>query len=351
MTTDSTAIAPFTVTIPEADLEDLRARLTRTRYPEPAPGDDWTYGTPTSYLRDMVARWQDFDWREQEARMNAVPNFTTEIDGQTIHFVHVPSANPDATPLLLLHTYPGSFVEFLDLVPLLADFHLVIPSMPGVGFSTPLVGDGWTHARVAATYDALMRRLGYDSYGAHGSDMGAQVARELGILAPEGFLGAHVLQLFSFPSGDPSEFESFGQTEYAALEFMGWFQSVGGYNSINSTRPQTIAAALSDSPVGQLAYHELFESFGNGTSLVTPEQVLTQLSPFWLTNTSAPTARHYYAAQRSGPEPQDNPSRNGAYRAMRVVAKSPRLGKLSVRTRAGYIADGDSAPATGDGAK
>jgi len=315
-------IRPFTITIPEDALADLHSRLARTRYAVEAPGDAWDYGTPTSYLRDMVARWQEFDWRAQEARMNAVPNFVTEIEGQTIHFVHVRSRHEDATPLLLLHTYPGSFAEFLDLIGPLTDpdahggraedaFHVVVPSMPGVGFSTPVVDAGWTHARVARTFDALMRRLGYASYGAHGSDAGALVARELGILAPEGFLGLHVLQLFSFPSGDPAEFESFGPKEYAALEFMGWFQSVGGYNQMNATRPQTIAAALSDSPVGQLAYNELFESFGNGTGLVTPEQVLTQVSLYWLTNTSATAVRFYHDEQKAGAEPRVNHARTG----------------------------------------
>ncbi|MDX6373889.1 MAG: epoxide hydrolase, partial [Nocardioidaceae bacterium] len=260
-TTGNTEIRPFTITIPDADLEDLQSRLARTRYAVSAPGDGWEYGTPTGYLQDMVERWQSFDWRAQEARMNAVPNFRTEIDGQTVHFVHVRSAHEDATPLLLLHTYPGSFAEFLDLIGPLTDpeahggraedaFHVVVPSMPGFGFSTPLVDEGWTMARVARTYDQLMRRLGYASYGTHGSDGGAMVSRELAILEPEGFLGAHVLQLFSFPSGDPAEFEKFGPKEYAALEFAGWFQSVGGYNQMNGTRPQTIAAALADSPVG-----------------------------------------------------------------------------------------------------
>ena len=155
-------------------------------------------------------------------------------------------------------------------------------------------------ARVARTYDTLMRRLGYDSYGTHGSDGGAMVSRELAILDPEGFLGAHVLQLFSFPSGDPAEFEKFGPKEYAALEFLGWFQSVGGYNPMNGTRPQTVAAALSDSPVGQLAYNELFENFGNGTSLVSPEQVLTQVTLYWLTNTTATAVRYHYARGAPG---------------------------------------------------
>jgi pimeloyl-ACP methyl ester carboxylesterase len=317
-----TAIHPFTIAIAQDALDDLQDRLSRTRYPAPAPGDSWALGTPVAYLKKMVAAWRDFDWRAQEARMNAVPNFRTDIDGQTVHFVHVRSAEPGATPLLLAHTYPGSFAEFLDLIGPLTDpvahggraedaFHLVIPSMPGFAFSTPLTGDGWTMAKVARTYDTLMRRLGYESYGAHGSDGGAMISRELAVLDPPGFLGAHVLQLFSFPSGDPAEFEKFGPKEYAALEFAGWFQSVGGYNQMNGTRPQTIAAALSDSPVGQLAYNELFENFGNGTSKVTAEQVLTQVSLYWLTNTSATAVRYHYAESHSGAEPQISHGRIG----------------------------------------
>ena len=320
------SIRPFRVAIPQAALDDLHARLANTRYPAAAPGDSWSYGTPVTYLRDMVARWLEFDWRAQEARMNAVPQFLTEIDGQTIHFVHVESAEAGARPLLLLHTYPGSFIEFLELIGPLVDpvahggraedaFHVVVPSMPGVGFSTPLNpapdGGDWTMAGVAGAYDTLMRRLGYDSYGTHGSDGGAMVSRELAIRNPAGFLGAHVLQLFSFPSGADGEMDGFGPKEFAALEFLGWFQSVGGYNAMNGTRPQTVAAALSDSPIGQLAYHELFENFGNGTSLVTAEQVLTQVSLYWLTNTSAGAVRYHYAEGHSGAEPQVSHGRTG----------------------------------------
>jgi len=254
--------------------------------------------------------------------MNAVPNFVTEIDGQTVHFVHVRSAHEDATPVLLLHTYPGSFSEFLDMIGPLTDpeayggraedaFHVVVPDMPGFGFSTPLVGAGWTMARVARTYDALMRRLGYPSYGTHGSDGGAMVSRELAVLNPEGFLGAHVLQLFSFPSGDPAEFEKFTPADYAALEHLKWFQSVGGYNAINSTRPQTVAVGISDSPVGQLAWNELFNNFGNGTSLVTPDQILTEVSLYWFTNTSAAAGRYHYEEANSGAEPALNHAPTG----------------------------------------
>jgi pimeloyl-ACP methyl ester carboxylesterase len=324
--TDTNRIRPFTIDIPQDAIDDLQARLAHTRYPVEAPGDAWTYGTPVSYLRDMVERWKRFDWREQEARMNAYPNFVTDVDGQTMHFVHVRSAEQHATPLLLLHTYPGSFAEFLDMIGPLTDpvahggraedaFHVVVPSMPGFGFSTPLApapgGGDWTMAAVARAYDTLMRRLGYESYGTHGSDGGAMVSRELAVLNPPGFLGAHVLQLFSFPSGAPGEMDSFGPKEYAALEFLGWFQSVGGYNTMNGTRPQTIAAALSDSPVGQLAYNELFENFGNGTSLVSAEQVLTQVSLYWLTNTSANAVRYHYTEGHSGAEPQVSNGRTG----------------------------------------
>jgi pimeloyl-ACP methyl ester carboxylesterase len=321
-----TQVRPFTIDIPQDAIDDLQHRLAHTRYPQSAPGDAWTYGTPASYLRDMVERWQEFDWPAQEARMNAYPNFVADVDGQTIHFVHVRSTEAGATPVLLLHTYPGSFAEFLDMIGPLTDpvahggraedaFHLVVPSMPGFGFSTPMApapgGGDWTMAKVARAYDTLMRRLGYESYGTHGSDGGSMVSRELAVLNPEGFLGAHVLQLFSFPSGAPGEMDGFGPKEYAALEFLGWFQSVGGYNGMNGTRPQTIAAALSDSPVGQLAYNELFENFGNGTSLVTPEQVLTQASLYWLTNTSANAVRYHYAEAHSGAEPQVSHGRTG----------------------------------------
>ena len=319
----STDIRPFRVEIPQADLDDLQERLARTRLPQPAPGDDWTYGTPNHYLRETVEFWKDeFDWRTVEERINAFPQYLTDIDGQTVHFLHVPSAEENATPLLLVHSYPGSIIDFLDMIGPLTDpvahggnaedaFSVVIPSIPGFGFSTPLVDDGWTMARVARTFDTLMRRLGYDSYGSHGSDGGAMVSRELGLLNPKGFLGLHVLQLFSFPSGDPAEFEKLQPKDYAGLEHMKWFQSVGGYNAINASRPQTVAVGIADSPVGQLAWSELFNSFGNGTSLVTREQILAQVTLYWLTNTQAAAGRYHYAEAHSGAEPAINAAPTG----------------------------------------
>jgi pimeloyl-ACP methyl ester carboxylesterase len=333
------SIRPFIVDIAQADVDDLMERLARTRLPRPAPGDDWVYGVPNSFLRDAIDQWTtSFDWRLQEARMNEFPHYLTEIDGRTVHFLHVPSHEADATPLLLVHTYPGSFVDFLDMIDPLVDpvahggraedaCSLVIPSVPGFGFSEPVNETGWTLAKVATTFDVLMRRLGYDSYGVHGSDCGALVSRELGLLQPEGLLGLHVLQLFSFPSGDPAEFENLTPADHAGLAHMEWFQSVGGYNAINASRPQTIAVSMSDSPAGQLAWNELFMSFGNGTSLVTIEQILTEVSLEWFTNTSSSAGRYHFEEARAQGETVVNTAPTGVavfaddFRTIKVFAE------------------------------
>ncbi|WP_370617006.1 epoxide hydrolase family protein [Mumia sp. Pv 4-285] len=317
------SITPFRIEVPQADLDDLADRLARTRLPQAAPGDDWTYGVPNAYLSEVVEQWRtSFDWRAVENRLNAYDQFLTEIDGQTIHFLHVRSAEEDATPLLLAHSYPGSVIDFLEMIDPLVDpvahggraedaFDVVVPSMPGFGYSIPVVDRGWTMERVARAYDVLMRRLGYDSYGSHGSDGGAMVSRELGRMEPEGFLGMHVLQLFSFPTGAPGEMDGFGPKEFAALEHLQWFQSVGGYNAINASRPQTVAVGVSDSPVGQLAWNELFQSFGDGTSLLTTDQILAEVTLEWLTNTSATAGRYHFEEARRAAEPQVNHSRTG----------------------------------------
>ncbi len=337
--TTTTTIRPFRIQIPDADLDDLTRRLAATRLPRPAAVDNWELGTPNDYLQATVDYWRDtFDWRRHEARMNEFPHYVTEIDDQPVHFIHVPSVEADATPLLLLHSYPGSFLDFLDMIAPLTDpvthggtrgeaFSVVVPSIPGFGFSTPLVGGGWTMAKVARTLDTLMRRLGYDTYGSHGSDAGAMISRELGLLSPPGYLGLHVLQLFSFPSGDPAEFEKFGPDDYAALEHLKWFQSVGGYNAINATRPQTVAVGIADSPVGQLAWSELFNSFGNGTSLVTRDQILSQVTLYWLTNTQATAGRYHYEEAHAEKEPTVNTARTGVavfaddFRTIRSLAE------------------------------
>ena len=329
---------PFTVSVSDAEVADLQDRLARTRLPQPAPADDWTTGTPNDYLREALAAWRSFDWRAAEARINAFPHFVAGVDGQDIHFIHVRSAHEGATPLLLLHTYPGSSVDYLDVIDRLVDpvahggraedaFDVVIPDAPGYGFSQPVAESGWTTARVARAYDALMRGLGYASYGVHGSDNGAMVARELGLLDPEGFLGLHVLQLFSFPSGDPSEFERLEPADYAGLEHMQWFQSVGGYNTMNASRPQTVAVGLSDSPIGLLAYSELFNSFGNGTSLVPLEKILLEVSVNWFANAAAGMSRSYFDNAQAQEDPQVSHARTGVavfkddFQTIRVFAE------------------------------
>ena len=320
--TDNERIVPFHVEVARADLDDLRERLQRTRLPHSAPGNDWAYGTPNAWLREALDAWMSFDWPSVERQLNAWPQYVTEVDGQRVHFLHARSPHPEAVPLLLLHSYPGNVLDFLAVLGPLTDpvayggspgdaFHVVVPSLPGFGYSSPLVEAGWTTARAAAAMDALMRRLGYPSYGTHGSDVGAVIGRELGLLQAIGFLGSHVLQAFSFPSGDPAEFDGLTPEDYAALEHMRWFQSVGGYNAMNASRPQTVAAALSDSPVGQLAWNELFLSFGNGTSLVPLEAILASVTLQWFTNTSASAARYHYEDARAEREPAVNHARMG----------------------------------------
>ena len=236
--------------------------------------------------------------------IDAVPHFLTDIDGQQIHFIHVRSREKNALPIVLTHGWPGSFLEFLDMIGPLTDpvahggraedaFDVVIPSVPGYAFSSPLVEGGWSSARVAATWDTLMKRLGYERYGAHGGDGGSLIGRQLGLLNPAGLVGTHVLQLFSFPSGDPAEFEKLSQKDQESLATLADFQARAGFSAMQSTRPQTVAHALSDSPAGLLAWNELIVGFGDG-NLLSRDQVLGNVALYWFSNSAGSAARHYY---------------------------------------------------------
>src|ERR1700742_2104107 len=217
----STAIEPFRIDVPQADLDDLSARLAATRWPGEGGGAGTAYGMPLGVVQQLAQRWRTgYDWRAHEAQLNQIPQFTTVIDGQNIHFLHVRSPEPGARPLLLLHGWPGSVVEFLGLIGPLTDprahgadpaaaFDVVVPSLPGYGFSGPTTEGGWDSARMARAFTELMTRLGYDRWGMAGGDVGALVGKELGILAPPGLIGAHLLQIFAFPSGDPGEMARF----------------------------------------------------------------------------------------------------------------------------------------------
>ena len=318
-------IRPFRIDVPQADLDDLAERLAHTRWanelpPEPREGGGqrslvppgWEYGVPLDYVKNLVKHWRTgYDWRTWEAKLNSYPQFTTTIDAQNVHFLHVRSAEPDAMPLILTHGWPNTVVEYLGLISLLTDpyahggdpadaFDVVVPSLPGFAFSGPTTEAGWDAQRTAKAWAELMRRLGYYRYGAHGNDAGAIVAPLQGRLDPDHVIGVHVNQIFSFPSGDPVEFEGMTQEELQYLEFLQSFVERAVHDKVQEAQPQTIAHALADSPTGQLAWSG--QLFGDALS---PDEILTNVSIYWQTNTAASAARFYYenkhTEQPSGP--------------------------------------------------
>ncbi|PRX44539.1 pimeloyl-ACP methyl ester carboxylesterase [Prauserella shujinwangii] len=307
METTTQEILPFRIDVPGRQLDDLRARLGNTRWPSDLPGVGWSRGVPVDYLRDLAEYWRTgYDWRARERELNEHPQFRTTIDGQCVHFLHVRSARPDALPLLLLHGWPGGFTDFLDVLgPLAETFHLVVPSLPGFGFSTPLAGPGMGPARMARVLDLLMDRLGYGRYGVHGYDTGAWVAPEIGKLAPERVVGVHVNAMITFPVGIDGELDGLTEVEQRRWERMQNFND--GYLQCNSKRPQTVAYGLHDSPAGQLAW--IVEKF---KELTVPEEalpedsidrdrILTDVSLYWFTGTAASSAQVYYEAMSAEP--------------------------------------------------
>jgi pimeloyl-ACP methyl ester carboxylesterase len=308
-------IRPFRVSIPQADVDDLHERLARTRWPQDLAGVGWDRGVPVDYLRALAGYWRtEYDWREHEGRINDYPQFTTTIDGLDLHFVHVRSPEAHALPLLLIHGWPGTFVDFLELVGPLTDprshgadpadaFEVVIPSIPGHGFSGPLTNPGWTHGHCASAYATLMERLGYDRYGVQGGDHGAFQAPLVGRLHPERVVAVHVNALLTFPSGDPSELTGLTDIEEDRLARLNQFQGEQlGYVQIQGTRPQTLAYGLTDSPVGQLAWiSEKFKEWADPShELADPaidrDTLLTDVSVYWFTATAGTSAQLYYEA-------------------------------------------------------
>jgi pimeloyl-ACP methyl ester carboxylesterase len=324
-------IEEFRINIPQASLDDLAERLEKTRWPSVLPGAAWQRGVPVEYLRGLADYWREgFDWRAQERRLNAYPQYITEIDGQRIHFLHVKSPEPNATPLLLLHGWPGSFVEFLHVIGPLSDprthggdptqaFDLVIPSLPGFGFSGPVAEPGWGSRRIASALAELMRRLGYQRYGAQGGDFGAFVAPDLGRVDPDHVIGVHVnaATMGFIPFGDVPEDEmaTFSAVEKERLQRLANFMADGnGYFQIQATRPQTIAYALTDSPAGQLAWIvEKFKEWTNSghklpEDAIARDEILTDVSIYWFTGTAGSSANTvYYEGMHSGEWP--TPSR------------------------------------------
>jgi epoxide hydrolase len=307
-TATDTAIRPFRVEIPQAALDELAGRLRRALWPDELPGSDGQYGMTSARVQDLARYWLDgFDWRAVEARLNSYPQFVTDIDGQQIHFLHVRSARRDAIPLLLTHGWPGSVVEYLDVIAPLTEpgdpdtpaFHLVIPSLPGFGFSGPTRGPGWDTQRTARAWAELMGRLGYQRYGLVGNDAGSMISPEVGRTDPEHVIGVHVTQLFSFPSGDPAEFQGLSEADQAALGHLQWFMdNKFAFNVLHSQQPQTLAFALADSPVGLLAWNAQLL----GESL-DPDFVLANVAIYWLTGTSGSAIRFYYENAHAAEKP------------------------------------------------
>jgi microsomal epoxide hydrolase len=312
----SDEIRPFRIEVPEDVLDDLRERLARTRWPDQIPGSGWDYGTDRAYLQDLCETWRTgFDWRAQEERFNRWPHFLTEIDGQQVHFIHARSPEPDALPLLITHGWPGSVSEFLDVIDPLRDpashggdardaFHVVCPSLPGYGWSGPTVEPGWDVRRVAEAWRTLMARLGYERYGAQGGDWGAMVSAQLALVDPDHMVGLHSNMLLSFPS-DTSGIE-LSETEMADLMAAGEFMQTGAaYQEIQGKNPQTLGYALTDSPAGLAGWIvEKFRAWtdndGSPEDAVSRDQILTNLTVYWVTKTINSSIRLYCESQRSG---------------------------------------------------
>ena len=308
-----TAIAPFKIAVTDAQIEDLKVRLEGARWPA-ATTEDWSHGQPVHFVKELAEQWlKRFDWRAHEEELNRYPQFLTEIDGQTIHFLHIKSSQPNAFPLILTHGWPSTFYEFFEIIGPLTDpkahgldaglaFDLVIPSLPGYGFSTPLAGPGWDSARTAKAWDALMKRLGYQRYGAQGGDVGALVSKEMGVLAPKGLVGVHLQQIFAFPKGTPGEMDKLSPFEKEGMASLDSFLKYNGYQVIQQKRPGTLAYGLVDSPVAQLAWNtELFFGFlGEGAKQADREKFLTHVSIYWFTGTGGSAANIYLEDAQSG---------------------------------------------------
>jgi len=320
--THQARIRPFRIEIPQAELDDLADRLDRPRWPSEIPGVGWDRGVPLDYLKELAEYWRiSYDWREHEAELNRFPQFTTTVDGQTIHFMHVRSPEADAFPLILSHGWPGSVVEFLDVIGPLSDprshgsdaadaFHLVIPSLPGFGFSGPTREPGWDSNRIARAFAELMSRLGYERYGAQGGDFGAFVAPDLGRVDADHVAGVHVnaatIGFIPFGEVDEATLAEFTDAERVRFERMNRYLSEGNaYFKIQGTRPQTLAYGLTDSPVGQLAW--VVEKFKEWThpstdlpeKAIDRDRMLSNVMLYWLTATGTSSAHLYYESMHT----------------------------------------------------
>ena len=307
--TPSTLIRPFTVAIPDSDINDLKQRLAHTRWPNRETVTDWSQGVRLDNATSLITYWeQEYDWRRFEAELNRFPQFLTEIDGLEIHFIHVKSENPNAMPLILTHGWPGSIVEFLKLIGPLTDpvayggeaedsFDVVIPSLPGFGFSGKPTETGWDVIRIATAWAQLMKRLGYEKWAAQGGDWGSVVTTALGAIRPEGLLGIHLNSPYAFPARIPDTLTT--EEQHAVDTLALYTGDMGGANHLQATKPETIGFALADSPAGQAAWiYDKFQSKTDNNGLaedaLSTDEILDAISLYWFTNSAASSARIYW---------------------------------------------------------
>jgi epoxide hydrolase len=303
---------PFTVSIEQSSLDDLQARLRLTRLPEKETVDDWEQGVPLAYTKELLDHWGDrYDWRRCEAELNRWPHYLAEIDGLDIHFMHIRSSRADARPLIMTHGWPGSVLEFMRVIEALVEpedvahpaFHLVLPSLPGYGFSGRPAEAGWSVEKTAEAWDELMRGLGYDRYFAQGGDWGAMVTSAIAVQDKGACAGIHVNMAVAAPPpevlADPTPFEA------AALMRLGWYRAKdNGYAKIQGSRPQTLGYALTDSPVGQMAwiiekFHGWSDCDGHPENVFSRDHLLDNVTLYWLTATAASSARLYWHSFRA----------------------------------------------------
>ncbi|MEG3164399.1 epoxide hydrolase [Sphingomonas sp. PB2P19] len=307
-------IEPFRLAVPQSELDDLHQRLTQTRWPDPETVTDTSQGPPLARIRALVDHWRDrYDWRRCEALLNDLGQYRTETDGLGIHFLHIRSPEPGALPLLMTHGWPGSVLEFRDVVGPLTDpvahggaaddaFHLVIPTLPGFGFSDKPTGPGWNVGRTADAWITLMGRLGYDRWVAQGGDWGAAVTTAIGYKAPAGLAGIHLNMVMFQPTAQ--EIADATPAEQAMLaSAQRYDQLYSGYFKLQSTRPQSIGFSLSDSPVGLAAwiyalFQDVSDSGGNPETVFDLDALIDDIMLYWLSNSGASSARLYWEAMR-----------------------------------------------------
>jgi len=303
-------ITPFTLAVPQTELDDLARRLAATRWPDKETVDDWSQGSPLAKVQALVAHWQHgYNWRACEARLNALGQFKTHIDGLDVHFLHIRSPHPNAMPLLITHGWPGSVIEFMKVIGPLTDpvahggsakdaFDLVLPSLPGFGFSDKPAATGWGVPRIAAAWISLMQRLGYDRWVAQGGDWGSAVTTAIGLIRPAACAGIHVNMPLVYPGADDlGDLTPFEESALAALKHYQDWDS--GYSKQQATRPQSLGYGLTDSPVGQAAwiYEKMWawtDKAGAPEDALTMDEMLDNIMLYWLPATGASSARLYW---------------------------------------------------------